>query len=352
MVHREAFDGDRPYDREFEGIREFEPLSRAHPGQLDILHVGREDEERYFYYVMELADDAEEAESPASGSSPLLATPPTPTGTASGTSTGSMGSKRVRRPINPETYRPLTLHAKIKQDGRLHFPHCLDVAIALAEALEYLHANNLVHRDIKPANVVFVRGRPKLADIGLVAQADARVSIVGTEGFLPPEGPGKAQADIYSLGKVFYEMATGKDRHKYPEPPDDLSDPREKKVFLEFNETLLRCCEANAANRYQSASDLLTDLHLVRQGRSVRRLRQIERKLTAIRRLAAVAALAVAVLGVALWQVIASGKREQVLNHQLAERKGELEESNAELEEANSELVQRPKSLGHTVKVC
>jgi len=47
-----------------------------------------------------------------------------------------------------------------------------------------------------------VGGQPKLADVGLVADLGNPQSLVGTEGYIPPEGPGTAQADIYSLGKV------------------------------------------------------------------------------------------------------------------------------------------------------
>src|SRR5882724_10849835 len=58
IVYRATFDSDRPYDREFEGLRKFEPISRSHESQVHILHVGRNDEEGYFYHVMELADNA------------------------------------------------------------------------------------------------------------------------------------------------------------------------------------------------------------------------------------------------------------------------------------------------------
>lgn len=43
IIHRRTFDQGRPYEREFEGIRKFEPVSRAHPSQLNILQVGRND---------------------------------------------------------------------------------------------------------------------------------------------------------------------------------------------------------------------------------------------------------------------------------------------------------------------
>src|SRR5207302_4373411 len=57
VVYRTTFDHDRPFEREFEGIQKFEPISRSHESQLDVLHVGRNEAAGYFYYVMELADD-------------------------------------------------------------------------------------------------------------------------------------------------------------------------------------------------------------------------------------------------------------------------------------------------------
>src|SRR6266704_3194249 len=57
VVYRKNFDNDRPYQREFDGIQKFEPISRSHDGLVDILQVGRDEQAGYFYYVMELADD-------------------------------------------------------------------------------------------------------------------------------------------------------------------------------------------------------------------------------------------------------------------------------------------------------
>ncbi len=56
VIHRSRFNDERPFEREFEGIQRFEPISRSHPSQLAILHVGRNDAAGCFYYVMELAD--------------------------------------------------------------------------------------------------------------------------------------------------------------------------------------------------------------------------------------------------------------------------------------------------------
>src|SRR6185369_7818573 len=66
VVYRNTFDTDRPYEREFGGIKKFEPISRTHESLVDVLHVGRNDGEGYFYYVMELADPAESGEAQSS----------------------------------------------------------------------------------------------------------------------------------------------------------------------------------------------------------------------------------------------------------------------------------------------
>src|SRR5437016_2884796 len=58
VVYRKTFESERPYERKFSGIEKFEPISRSHEGFVDILQVGRNDQAGYFYYVMELADDA------------------------------------------------------------------------------------------------------------------------------------------------------------------------------------------------------------------------------------------------------------------------------------------------------
>src|SRR5688572_18022276 len=57
IARRQKFSSERPFEREFNGIKRFEPISRGHSGLVHILHVGRNDTAGYFYYVMELADD-------------------------------------------------------------------------------------------------------------------------------------------------------------------------------------------------------------------------------------------------------------------------------------------------------
>ena len=279
LVYRKTFEHDRPFERELSGIRKFEPISRSHPSQVSILHVGRNEQEGCFYYVMELADDAN-CEQPKGGKAAAEAFPVSPS-------------------VSPDSYAPRTLKSELTRHGRLPFPECLDIGIALATALDHLHQHGLIHRDIKPSNVIFVRGVPKLADIGLVTDVGATISYVGTEGFLPPEGPGTPQADLYSLGKVLYEISTGRDRMDFPELPTFVDEANRKDHLLELNAVFLEACQNDPRRRYQSAREMFADLTLLQSGKSLRRARALEQRLVTARRLTitAVVVLIAAALG-------------------------------------------------------
>lgn len=263
VVLRGQFEHERPYEREFEAVRRFEPVSRAAEGLVNVLHVGRLEDESGFYYVMELAD----AVTPGAAD-----------------------------------YAPRTLAAELGARSALPVAACLDTAVALARGLAVLHRAGLAHRDVKPANVIFVDGRAKLADIGLVGMAGTEASFVGTEGYIPPEGPGTRGADLYALGRVLYQMATGLGRHDWPHlPPAWMQEGNEE--ALELVEVLLRASEGDPARRYQKAEEMLADLALLQSGKSVRRLRALERRVVLLRRaglgVAAAALTALAGLGLA-----------------------------------------------------
>ncbi len=235
VVWREDFEDARGFEREFEGILKFEPMSRDHPALVNILHVGRSpDGVSFYYYVMELGDDV---------------------------TTG--------QDINPIEYEPRTLRADSQQASGVQWStsDCIDVGLRLAEALDHLHERGLAHRDVKPSNVIFVNGRAKLADIGLVATRGQR-TFVGTEGFVPPEGPGSSQADVYSLGKVLYEIATGKDRMSFPELPEVMPSGADRKRWLELNLIICDICEPRISKRkIASAADLADALRRIQRGK-------------------------------------------------------------------------------------
>jgi serine/threonine protein kinase len=236
VVWREDFEDERGFEREFEGILKYEPISRDHPGLVNILHVGRSpDGVSFYYYVMELGDDI-----------------------------------RTGRDINPIEYEPRTLRADHHQATGVPWDtgDCIDVGLRLAEALHHLHQNGLAHRDVKPSNVIFVNGKAKLADIGLVA-AHGQRTFVGTEGFVPPEGPGSTQADVYSLGKVLYEIATGKDRMNFPELPDEMPAGAKRKRWLELNRIICDVCDPRISKRrILTAGALAETLRRIQRGKS------------------------------------------------------------------------------------
>src|ERR1019366_6843452 len=124
--------------------------------------------------------------------------------------------------------------------------------IALLEALDYLHGQELVHRDIKPSNIVFVNGRPKFADVGLVREAPDRgedVTQVFTEYFRAPDGVGTKLADIYALGMTLYVISTGKPARSFSELSTTLV---AKPGFLRLNEIICKACQPAASQRYPS----------------------------------------------------------------------------------------------------
>jgi tetratricopeptide (TPR) repeat protein len=289
FVRRSSFDDDKPFEREFAGIQRFEPISRSHESQLNILHVGRAEDG--FYYVMELADDMGRHLGGTSSASPQLPADP-----QSGT--------RVTRPsdtLNSDTYTPRNLRSELHLHGRLSVAECLRIGLALTTALEHLHKHGLVHRDIKPSNIVFVNGIPKLADIGLVARAEATISFVGTEGFLPPEGPGTRQADIFSLGKVLYEISTGHDRQQFPELPTNIIELPDRAELSELNEVLLKACHRDPKERYQTAAEMHAELALLESGRSVVRMRGLERRLRLVQRAGAIVTILAGIIALGWW---------------------------------------------------
>ncbi|HEY5915211.1 MAG TPA: protein kinase [Verrucomicrobiae bacterium] len=303
VVYRQDFGEPQPFEREFKGIQKFEPVSRSHDGLIDILQIGRNESEGYFYYVMELADSAGQERStgvlecwsdgsPANAGSQQLqpSNPPVPHYSTTPTL------------HHPNSYIPHTLRHDLRSRGRLPFEECLRLGLSLTSALQHLDQHGLVHRDIKPSNIIFVGSKPKLADIGLVTNIDEAHSLVGTVGYIPPDGAGTPQADLYSLGKVLYEAAFGKQAAEFPQLPADLPSRPEHRRLLELNEIIARACASRPEDRYHSAAEMQADLVLLERGRSVRTRRALEQAGRLAMRTTPMA-LAVAVLGIVFFNL-------------------------------------------------
>jgi Tol biopolymer transport system component len=132
------------------------------------------------------------------------------------------------------------------------------IASALAEA----HARGIVHRDLKPANVMLTRSGAKVLDFGIAKQAVAEDEsltrtggVIGTPAYMAPEqfqglsaGP---QTDIYALGLLLHEMATGTRPVRKPGQTAELGDMPASLAHI-----VKRCLAEEPASRWQSAGEV------------------------------------------------------------------------------------------------
>ena len=178
-------------------------------------------------------------------------------------------------------------------ESALTIEQVLDLGAALAEALAAAHEKGIAHRDLKPANVMITRdGRVKVLDFGLAKDTFAANSagatataadhtragtVMGTPAYMSPEQvAGRAvdhRTDIFSLGIVLYEMASGYRPFlghspaalasailcDAPRPLNELRADLPDGLALAVH----RCLEKNAAERFESAGDLCKALRRV-----------------------------------------------------------------------------------------
>ncbi|MFI7125726.1 DNA translocase FtsK [Nonomuraea sp. NPDC050153] len=155
----------------------------------------------------------------------------------------------------------------------------ITIGARLAEALTAAHAKKVIHRDIKPANVMLLPGdRPKICDFGIARVVDTGRATMqaGTPAYAAPEqsdGAPDERSDLYSLGCVLYEMATG-DRPfhgnvwqilfqhatKAPKPPHDIRGD----IPSTLEELILQLLAKKPEERPKSAAEVTARLRAMR----------------------------------------------------------------------------------------
>lgn len=130
---------------------------------------------------------------------------------------------------------------------------------AILEGMAYAHAKRCVHRDLKPENVLIVGGVPMISDFGLGKRLDTNTTNLtmsnvgmGTLAYMAPEQFSDAArvgapADVYALGKILWEMVTGR--------PVLVGAPRLDQVPEKYRSFVEKCTEDDPSDRYASASD-------------------------------------------------------------------------------------------------
>ena len=188
IINKKKF-GDS-WQRELQGVVNYRRITENAPGLLRIFHV--EEDEENFFYTMEAADSACE-----------------------------------------NKYVPDTLAHRL-QSGALPEDELYGTLYEIFNGIKLIHDAGFVHRDIKPDNILFVKGMPKLADIGLLSSLSvSRSMLAGTLDFIPPERRAedslestdplsRQRNDLYAFGKVVYCAATGNGPHEYPATPPDM----------------------------------------------------------------------------------------------------------------------------------
>jgi len=177
----------------------------------------------------------------------------------------------VMRYLQAGTVKDILAH------GPLPLPDAARIVADVAAGLDYAHAQGIIHRDVKPSNIlVDKQGHAYLTDFGLAKVLESTVeltssgSLLGTPAYMAPEqtlgNPVTPQTDVYALGVVLYEMATGRPPYEADTPMavalmhvhERLPLPRQVNPALSeaVELVILKALAKDPHDRYQSAGEL------------------------------------------------------------------------------------------------
>jgi len=180
-----------------------------------------------------------------------------------------------------------SLRAKLGRQGELPIPDTVRILRDVADALAYAHEHRVVHRDIKPDNVLIARQHAVVTDFGVakaLSESTGKSSLtsagvaLGTPAYMAPEQAAADphtdhRCDIYALGALGYEMLTGRPPFtgatpqqvltaQVTEAPEPVS-KRRATVPPALAALVMRCLEKSAADRWQTAAELVQQLEVM-----------------------------------------------------------------------------------------
>jgi hypothetical protein len=222
-----------------------------------------------------------------------------------------------------------TLKDRMAREVRLDPAAALEIVLQVTSGLAVAHAAGIIHRDLKPGNVMLLPdGAVKVLDFGLAKIRDVDLTrsqmTLGTIGYVAPEQlrgeRADAQADLWAIGVMLYEMLTGappfrRDHelsvlnavlHEQPQRPSDVN----RDLSAGFDDLIGALLQKDPADRYRSADALLADLAALQRGAPIA-LRipfwsRTERRRRARKLILLVAAVAALAVGGVTWGLLGS----------------------------------------------
>ena len=197
-----------------------------------------------------------------------------------------LGEEKGTHYITMEYVSGEDLKSFIRRVGQLPAGKAISIAKQTCDGLAEAHKLGVVHRDLKPSNIMIDKeGNARIMDFGIARSLKAKGItgagvMIGTPEYMSPEQvEGKEvdeRSDIYSLGVNLYEMVTGqvpfegdtpftigmKHKSETPKDPKELN----AQIHEDLSRMILRCMEKDKENRYQSASEVRSELENIEKG--------------------------------------------------------------------------------------